>query len=317
MNTENTDDLQFTVGKVMVAYHDKCTDGLAAAAVAYSAIKTNLLTSLPMNYSEESYKELVDKMSLAEYSNLYVLDFSIPIETIKEIQKNNERIHITILDHHKTAFENYFGRSPDPGEKYIGYVENALVYLDMNESGASLAYRHFVDPLGEWNLPLFIRYVRDYDLWKFELEYTKELNAVFKEEVVNIATASIFLDDLQKPDVFVSTVKKGVEILKNNEIVVSQLAAAKQSIDIGGYFVYVAVVPHKKYVSRVAESIIEENAFGVAALIDVENNSIEWSLRSRSEFDVSEVARLFNGGGHKNAAGFTTPLSEDFIVRNT
>ena len=34
------------------------------------------------------------------------------------------------------------------------------------------------------------------------------------------------------------------------------------------------------------------------------DGKIQFSLRSRSDVDVSEIAKLFNGGGHKNAAGF-------------
>jgi len=33
-----------------------------------------------------------------------------------------------------------------------------------------------------------------------------------------------------------------------------------------------------------------------------------WNLRSIGDFDVSEVAKVFGGGGHKNAAGFSTEL---------
>jgi phosphoesterase RecJ-like protein len=45
---------------------------------------------------------------------------------------------------------------------------------------------------------------------------------------------------------------------------------------------------------------------------------IRCSLRSRSKYDVAEVAREFGGGGHKNAAGCTFDLSledaEDLVV---
>jgi uncharacterized protein len=33
-------------------------------------------------------------------------------------------------------------------------------------------------------------------------------------------------------------------------------------------------------------------------------SSISDSLRSRSDFDCSEIAKLYGGGGHKNSAGF-------------
>ena len=35
-----------------------------------------------------------------------------------------------------------------------------------------------------------------------------------------------------------------------------------------------------------------------------------WSLRSVGDFDVSEVARRYNGGGHRNSAGFATEIGE-------
>ena len=39
---------------------------------------------------------------------------------------------------------------------------------------------------------------------------------------------------------------------------------------------------------------------------EVENGRYKVSLRSRGDVDVEQVARRHGGGGHKNAAGFTT-----------
>ncbi len=41
----------------------------------------------------------------------------------------------------------------------------------------------------------------------------------------------------------------------------------------------------------------------VAAYKDMADRRL-WSLRSRGDFDVGEVAKARGGGGHKNAAGF-------------
>jgi nanoRNase/pAp phosphatase (c-di-AMP/oligoRNAs hydrolase) len=45
--------------------------------------------------------------------------------------------------------------------------------------------------------------------------------------------------------------------------------------------------------------------------IHPERNTINWSLRSNEDFDVSAIAKEFGGGGHKNAAGFETKLLPD------
>ncbi len=57
--------------------------------------------------------------------------------------------------------------------------------------------------------------------------------------------------------------------------------------------------------SEVAGELSEGHPF--AAVYVETSTDIIWSLRSRGDFDVSEIAKKFGGGGHKNAAGFTVP----------
>ena len=37
----------------------------------------------------------------------------------------------------------------------------------------------------------------------------------------------------------------------------------------------------------------------------------KWSLRSNGDFDVAEFAKIWGGGGHKKAAGFTLNAALD------
>ena len=56
---------------------------------------------------------------------------------------------------------------------------------------------------------------------------------------------------------------------------------------------------------------------GVACLLkEVQSGTLKGSLRSRGVVDVAKIAEGFSGGGHRNAAGFTSKLSvEDTIAR--
>lgn len=56
--------------------------------------------------------------------------------------------------------------------------------------------------------------------------------------------------------------------------------------------------------SEVAGELAEKTDFG-ACYFEVAQGRWQYSLRSRGKFDVSEVAKIFGGGGHKGAAGFT------------
>ena len=44
------------------------------------------------------------------------------------------------------------------------------------------------------------------------------------------------------------------------------------------------------------------------------DGSFKGSLRSRNNFNVQEIASIFNGGGHKAASGFSSELSEQKII---
>jgi uncharacterized protein len=63
--------------------------------------------------------------------------------------------------------------------------------------------------------------------------------------------------------------------------------------------------------SEVGEELLRRfpDAPYAAAYYDTKHGVRKWSLRSRGDFDVSEVARQHGGGGHQAAAGFEEPLA--------
>lgn len=65
----------------------------------------------------------------------------------------------------------------------------------------------------------------------------------------------------------------------------------------------------------IVEKMLEYVGCEVALFLkEEENGKIKGSLRSKEKVDVNNVARIFDGGGHKRAAGFTTDLMEKDII---
>ena len=62
------------------------------------------------------------------------------------------------------------------------------------------------------------------------------------------------------------------------------------------------------HMSEVPEELLKRNPHVrfAAYYFDRADGKRQWGLRSVGDFDVSEVAKTLGGGGHKNAAGFTT-----------
>lgn len=66
----------------------------------------------------------------------------------------------------------------------------------------------------------------------------------------------------------------------------------------------------------IVENLLEYKDCDVSIFLrEIENGKIKGSMRSKKMIDVNEVASIFGGGGHKRAAGFTTDLNEDEIIR--
>ena len=58
----------------------------------------------------------------------------------------------------------------------------------------------------------------------------------------------------------------------------------------------------------------EKQAQFVASYFQRGDGRWQFSLRSRSDFDCSAVAKLFGGGGHKQAAGFDVASLDEVFV---
>ena len=83
---------------------------------------------------------------------------------------------------------------------------------------------------------------------------------------------------------------------------------ALQAILAAGYRVPVVNVPYH-YASDCADAMLkaEPGAPFCASWFRRADGRIQYSLRSRDDrMDVSEIAKKFGGGGHRNAAGFET-----------
>lgn len=66
----------------------------------------------------------------------------------------------------------------------------------------------------------------------------------------------------------------------------------------------------------IVEKLLEYKDCEVAVFLKEEGNGkIKGSLRSKRDIDVNKVAKAFDGGGHRKAAGFTTTLTEEEIIK--
>lgn len=298
--------------KPLVIYHANCTDGFGAAFAAWLKLG-NEAEYLPMNYGEVKTPADFDmKVSLAAKDNdIYILDFSFPREVMDALFQHAKRV--VWLDHHKTAFE-IWGVEPwcKEGTFWDDRPEfKHHVCLDNNKSGALLAWKYF-HPGTE--VPMLIQHIDDRDRWQFKLEGSRELHA---------ALASLKPWTFSQWDLLFYVDGVRLEALKDEGRAVLRAhhqhvqAALKHvrncilDISINGYRTYpvglTANAPAFLASDLGHELANKSGTFGLVWSMAGDGQT-HCSLRSNGDYDVSAIAKAFGGGGHRNAAGFSTDI---------
>lgn len=267
----------------VVIYHDVCYDGFGAAWVFYKQFR-DTARYIPATYGA-AFPE-----NIKHGSDVFIVDFSYPravlMKNLLLEHLKKKSIYLVILDHHKSAEEDLRG------------IPNAI--FNMEKSGAMMAWEYLFAPEPP---PALINYIMDRDLWKFRLPYSREIGAALRSYRMDFETWNGLEMKIQQLKV------DGIAILRQQDQTVEQMCRNAVIRNIGGYDI--PVVNCTCYFSEVCETLIEiyPKAICAASYFDRYDKNRQWSLRSKGEFDCTLIARQYGGGGHKNAAGFTTELN--------
>lgn len=267
--------------KTHVMYHSNCYDGFGSAYAAWKHFGDKA-DYFPVSYGELP-PQLLGKGSTP--NEIIIVDFSYNEKTLIKLHEKFN-CEITILDHHKTAQAML-----EPlADKYYWLHVN----FDMNRSGALMTWEHY----HKGQVPELIKHISDRDLWTFKLEGTKEVHMALVSYPMEFGLWDLFdVEELKKEGkvlnrLYVNLVKNICSKAFETEIDDSIVPVVNTSIawsEVGACLL--SMYPQAPFVASF--TVFEDN--------------VMWSLRSRKDFDVSEVAKRFGGGGHAQAAGFKTP----------
>lgn len=298
---------------VLVIYHGNCADGFGAAWAVHKAIGDE-----GVEYYGGVYQQNPPNCN---GKIVVFVDFCYKPDVMEIISQQAQSI--LILDHHKSAMEGIVSAEMQCNKvdlsKYEGrvdwrryldnvyqdYCENAagVIYyiFDMNRSGAMITWQFFHDA----DPPALITHIQDRDLWKFQLPHTREIQAAIFSEVYEFAV----WDDLMAADMKDLAIAGTAIEKKHHKDIAELLKVCQREMTIGGISVPVASLPYTM-VSDAAHIMATDRAFA-ACYWDTEKTRI-FGLRSHEGgTDVSQIAAMYGGGGHKNAAGFSVPRDHE------
>ena len=284
--------------KPLVIYHGNCADGFSAAWCFWRKYGTGA------DYVAGVYQQ--DPPDVAG-RDVYLVDFSYKAPVVADMLQKARSV--TLIDHHKTAIEDLRPLKADmAATNNNGMGDNFGWFCDLNRSGATLAWDYLFP--GE-DRPLLLGHVEDRDLWRFKLPGTREIQAfVFSHEYSFELWDKLMSAD--QVELLKMTAAGAAIERKHHKDVAELVAVCKRRMVIGSYDVPVASLPYT-LVSDAAHLMAQGEPFA-ACYWDTSEGRV-FGLRATDEgVDVSEVAKLYGGGGHAKAAGFKVPRGHVLAV---
>lgn len=286
-------------------YHGNCDDGFGAAWAIWRKWG-NEIAYVPGVYGKP----------LPDVSGRHVLfvDFSakrVDIDAMAQVAKS-----IVIIDHHKTAETDLepFKVEVCGGAKLFhadigGMLRDMaeidrppiLAWFDMSQSGAVMAWEFAHGIPCNDSPPTMLALIQDRDLWRFAFgDRTRQFSAALRTYPMTFETWSEIAGNTGK------LIEEGRIVLKAHSANIDKFTADAYFDDVGGFRVPVVNVPYH-YASDTAHALLAKypDAPFTACWFKRGDGQVQWSLRSEdTREDVSEIAKKFGGGGHRNAAGF-------------
>lgn len=321
-----------------ILHHANCADGFAAACIARHALLTQGVPKTDINVQPVNYG-WPDQMPLGKDGILFpgdtvtYLDYTPPQETIDAFhaEHGQDAISLTIIDHHAKAAVIH-GRSSDTGLPLAHHlIPRFNSWFNLNHSGASITWTVFHQQSQSGQSSPTPRAI--------ELISWRDCGHAFD---------SANADDPRTADAFAlhaylfrclpRTFDAWTPLLTGDSTVLPtalQIGARLRSID-QSIILSAAANPHwlnfhgdeipavngldAGLVSDACTELLRAYPtapFAASWFIDPKTGNAVYSLRSRrgSSVNVSDIAASMapGGGGHANAAGFSTPIPIPFV----
>ena len=330
--------------EVCIIYHFPCYDGV------YGAINTYLYYT---NFANHEYKitfkplrniypifSVVDK----KYDKIIIIDLAVKDEDINFLtnEKNNE-ISILLFDHHISWFERY---NNEYKQKINKRKKLKIIYDEKNtKSACGLSFDYFkkkalskkdidaqkVEQIFSEKLEMINNYIEDSDTGKFSIKNIHEFKSALSQNY-SLQLTDLTYQPLKRIKSFMEITplyltrigekilaklkKQAKIILKQNYIYIVELK--------GGYK-FLMCITEKKYVRNYACPLLgkiskKRGFLPIGAFVYSYTKGLyKFSMRASDDTcDVSKIANIYGGGGHKGAAAFIMDYNgiDNLILKN-
>lgn len=302
--------------KILLFTHKIDIDGMGNAVLgklAFDEINYVLCETFDINNQVNQFYE---SGRIYDYDMIFVTDICIKEPLLSTIANDNKlNGKVKIFDHHITEIK-------EGNDKYEWV--NIVVEDDLGKcSGTSLFYQYlveqgFIEPTN--GIDTFVELTRRYDTWEWQTKYNDKvsynLNLLFNVLGSN-SYIKLMAEKLRKNHLFNFTDIEQ-EMINNSKSKINEKVSSfidnMELREINNYRVGITFV-EDEYRNDVAMEIRKRNIdIDLVMMILLTRGTISYR-NIKSDVDVSEIAVMFGGKGHKEASSspITSDIKEEII----
>lgn len=328
--------------RVLIIHHND-RDGIVSAAIVANHILDMYDINTEIVYSEQNYtKPLHELFPINKikdsYTGVYIVDYSISTyEDAEWITDLSKVINVIWIDHHSTSIETEtknIGKFCDldmksiPGIRIDGIAASALCWLYFNGHIKMLMHmkamhKNKITPkyarelLIEFRCPKLILYTHRYDIWDHN---NKDMDPLYFNYGnmhdlnwwINIISNANNSDNIATEEILNGKEKFNSIVKLNNKY--CEDYGFETELFVGNK-IYTVFAVNKAGGNSIlfGDRINKYDLVSVFQYIGPED-CYRYSIYSAesSKINVAEIAKIFGGGGHPHAAGFS---SKEFLYR--
>ena len=318
--------------KIAIIYHNHCYDGAYAAINAFlyykhfTNDKYNLIDFIPLM----NIYPLFIKVNMV-YDKIVCLDLGIRDEDINFLNdKKNEETSIVLFDHHSYWSEKY---NKEYKEKLKDRKKLKIFYDDKNtRSACGMTFDYYkkkaiskkdidknlVEEIFNSNLKRINDYIEDSDTGHFKIKDIHEFKSALASKIQLYLTTDFSQETDQRINIFLNLnlsylIKIGKKCL--NKIKYQTKKILKKNwiyiVELKGGYKFLMCISEEKYVRNYACPLLakiskKKGYLPVGAFVFSYTDILyKFSMRTYDDlYDVSKLAQIYGGGGHKGAAAF-------------
>lgn len=301
-------------------YHHNDHDGIIAAGVLYNHLSERRKQQVIFNMIDYNVELNFDHINFGNCDEVYFLDYSFSSKHNQEefkklLERRIDGDDVVWIDHHKTSI-GLFDDYNITGIRNTALCGAAWTYLwcnDLMNSYYNLSKEEASNKFHdcEGGIPVFLKYIDDYDCWKKMYMATND----FHYGLILSDPRDLIIERLLDKNI------DGAFLYMEYQVIIEQgkqiqaylnFENKEYHIDMYG-FEYTLPEEHGGLkcfcLNRKGNSIMfgdKIKEYDVVIPFYYNNGKWTYSIYSiKEDIDCSEVAKTYGGGGHKGAAGFT------------